>query len=599
MIKQRVIQPGLLLVYLLVSPQALAVVNTADAPEWGSMGSMLFGGLALFLFGMEMMSSALKAVAGERMKKILAQLTTNRFMGAITGAFVTAIIQSSSVTTVLVVGFISAGLMSSAQSIGVIMGANIGTTITAQIIAFKVTKLALPIIAIGFGMLFMSKQERIRQYGSMIMGLGLIFYGMHVMSEAMQPLRSYQPFLDLMIEMENPFLGILVAALFTALVQSSSATTGIVIVMASQGFISLPAGIALAFGANIGTCVTAIIAAIGKPREALRAAAVHVIFNVAGVLLWLAFIDNLATFVSSISPAHPDLQGLDRLSHETPRQIANAHTIFNIINTLVFIGFTGVFARLVEKLVPDRPLSKEHIIKPKYLEPSLINTPSMGLDRARFEIIRVGRRVLIMLDEIGPAFLAADPVRLKSIKRYGKDIDILNAYIIDYLRKIGQNSLADTSSRQLSALVTATNNLGGIADLIDYELVSRGLERSNKNLLISDQTRIKLEQLQIGVRESLELCIDGLEDLKKNTEKSVFSNKTKIKKLSKDARNHLLERLQVDEPDRLDLYGLEISVIEQLLHIYYYTKQLSQHVSALAKENDGNETDLPEVQAEY
>ena len=321
--------------------------------------------------------------------------------------------------------------------------------------------------------------------------------------------------------------------------------------------------------------------------------------NVAGVLLWLAFIDNLATFVSSISPAHPDLQGLDKLAHETPRQIANAHTIFNIINTLVFIGFTGVFARLVEKLVPDRPLSKDHVIKPKYLEPSLINTPSMGLDRARFEVIRVGRRVLIMLDEIGPAFLAADPKRLKAIKRYGKDVNKLNAYIIDYLRKIGQSSLPENSSRQLSALVTATNNLGGIADLIDIELVSRGLERSNKNLLISDLTRKKLEQLQIGVRDSLELCIDGLEDLKKDTEKSVFSNKTMIKKLSKDARTHLLQRLQVDEPDRLDLYGLEISVIEQLLHIYYYTKQLSQHVSALAKENDEKSSDLPEVQPEY
>ena len=231
----------------------------------------LFGGLALFLYGMEQMSESLKAVAGERMKSILSRLTSNRLMGAITGAFVTAIIQSSSVTTVLVVGFITAGLMSLSQSIGIIMGANIGTTITAQIIAFKITKFALLMVAVGFGMLFFGKRERIRQYGTGLMGLGLVFFGMAVMGDAMKPLRSYQPFLDWMIHMETPVVGILVGALFTALIQSSSATTGIVIVMATQGLISLTAGIAVIFGANIGTCVTALLASIGRPREALRA----------------------------------------------------------------------------------------------------------------------------------------------------------------------------------------------------------------------------------------------------------------------------------------------------------------------------------------
>ena len=194
--------------------------------DWWQMGIKLFGGLALFLFGMEQMADSLKAVAGEKMKTILAKLTTNRFTGAITGALVTAVIQSSSVTTVLVVGFISAGLMSMAQSIGVIMGANIGTTITAQIVAFKVTKYALLMIAMGFSMLFFSKQNKIKHYGGMIMGLGLVFFGMSVMSDAMHPLRSYQPFLDLMVEMSNPLLAILIAAGFTALVQSSSAKIG-------------------------------------------------------------------------------------------------------------------------------------------------------------------------------------------------------------------------------------------------------------------------------------------------------------------------------------------------------------------------------------
>ncbi|MGB5465682.1 MAG: Na/Pi symporter, partial [Sedimenticolaceae bacterium] len=212
---------------------AFAADGSGQSIETGTMLMQLLGGLALFLFGMDQMSDALKAVAGERMKAVLAKLTTNRYMGAITGAFVTAIIQSSSVTTVLVVGFITAGLMSMSQSIGVIMGANIGTTITAQIVAFKVTKAALLMVAVGFGMSFISKNDKIRQYGNMLMGLGLIFFGMSIMSDAMKPLRTYQPFLDLMVTMENPFVGILTAAAFTALIQSSSATTGIVIVMAS------------------------------------------------------------------------------------------------------------------------------------------------------------------------------------------------------------------------------------------------------------------------------------------------------------------------------------------------------------------------------
>jgi len=244
-----------ILFFFLGTVQGAEEVNGSFS--WGDMTMGLFGGLALFLFGMEQMSDALKSALGEQMKDLLARLTRNRFTGAMTGAFVTAVVQSSSVTTVLVVGFVSAGMMTMGQSVGIIMGANIGTTVTAQIVAFKVEEAALWMVAIGFLMLFIGKRENIKHYGSMIMGLGLIFYGMGLMGSAMTPLRSYEPFLNLMSQMDQPLLAILVGALFTALVQSSSATTAIVITMAGQGLISLEAGIALAFGANIGTCITA------------------------------------------------------------------------------------------------------------------------------------------------------------------------------------------------------------------------------------------------------------------------------------------------------------------------------------------------------
>ena len=333
---------------------ALAATPDEQAINWLTLLMGLFGGLAMFLFGMDQMSEGLKAAAGDTLKDVLARLTRNRVMGALTGAFVTAVLNSSSVTTVLVVGFISAGFMSLAQSIGIIMGANIGSTFTAQIVAFNITQYALIMVAAGFFMLFTGKQEKIRHYGAMIMGLGLVFYGMGVMGEAMAPLRSYPPFIELMARMENPLLGILVGAVFTGLVQSSAATTGIAIVMASGGLIALPAGIALAFGANIGTCVTALLAAIGKPTDAVRAAVVHIVFNVAGVLIWVLFIPQLAEFVTAISPAAPELTGKARMAAEVPRQIANAHTVFNVANTLLFLGFTTTFARLVERPGPWR-----------------------------------------------------------------------------------------------------------------------------------------------------------------------------------------------------------------------------------------------------
>jgi len=322
---------------LLIIEPALAA-SAGKEIDWFTMTTTLLGGLAIFLYGMELMTDSLKVLAGDRMKMILERLTGNRIAGVITGAGVTAVVQSSSVTTVIVVGFVTAGLMNLSQAIGVIFGANIGTTITAQIVAFKITKYALIMVAAGFAMMMISKRENIKHWGMMLMGLGLVFFGMAVMSDAMKPLRSYQPFLDMMATMENPLVGILIAAAFTGLIQSSSATTGIVIVMATEGLVTLPAGIALAFGANIGTCVTALLAAIGKPRRAVQAAVAHLLFNVGGVAIWFFFIPLLADFVIWLSPAaDAALTGQERLAAEAPRQIANAHTVFNVANTILFL----------------------------------------------------------------------------------------------------------------------------------------------------------------------------------------------------------------------------------------------------------------------
>jgi len=558
---------------------AFAAPEDAQPIAAGQMTMQLFGGLALFLFGMDQMGNALKAVAGERMRTILAKLTSNRYTGALTGALVTAVIQSSSVTTVLVVGFITAGLMSLSQSVGVIMGANIGTTITAQIVAFKVTKAALLMIAMGFGMMFLSKQERIRQYGGILMGLGMIFFGMSVMSDAMAPLRSYQPFLDLMASMENPILGILVAAAFTALVQSSSATTGIVIVMASQGFITLPAGIALAFGANIGTCVTAILAAIGKTREAFRAALVHVLFNVAGVVVWLGFINALAEVVTALSPSYGNLSGTQRLAAETPRQIANAHTIFNIANTFIFIWFTPQIARLVEWLVPDRPLDEEGTVKAKYLDEELLGTPSLALDRVRMEIRHMGDKVNDMLAGIMPAIFAGDSSALTRIREMDEKVDALQAQIIVYLGKISRLELTEEQNAEFFRLMEAVNNLENIGDLIETNLVDLGRDRIAQRVAISRPTRELLSGFHSVVTQAVDAAVRAVSENDGGAAAAVTGMKGEITRIAGSAAVHQAKRLVADEPHRVEAYTIEMDIAEKLQRIYYFAKRMAKTVT--------------------
>jgi phosphate:Na+ symporter len=504
----------------------------------GQMTVELLGGLALFLFGIDQMTNALKAVAGERMRQVLSRLTSNRFSGALTGAFVTAVIQSSSVTTVLVVGFTTAGLMSFSQSIGVIMGANVGTTITAQIVAFKVTKAALAMVAAGFAMLFFSKKDAFRNYGGMLMGLGLVFFGMTVMSEAMEPLRSYEPFLDAMITMETPLVGIVVAAVFTALIQSSSATTAIVIVLAGQGFITLPAGIALALGANIGTCVTALLASIGKPREAVRAAATHVLFNVGGVLLWVGLIEQLAGFVQTISPSYSELGGSLKLAAESPRQIANAHTIFNIANTVIFIGFTSLIARFIEWLVPDRSLDEEATIRPKFLDDDLLETPALALEQVRLEIDHMGKQVKDMLARIMPAILTGNRATLDEIRQADELVDALHAEIVSYLGKLIGQELTEKQSKEFLRLMDAANDLENIGDVIEMNLVELGHSRIDRGVSVSAPTQRVLKDFHSVVSTSVDAAIQAVSENNREAAKSVTGMKKTITGIVNSAAAH-------------------------------------------------------------
>ncbi len=535
----------------------------------------LFGGLALFLFGMDIMTQALKSAAGDYMKDILAKLTRNRFVGVGIGAFVTAVIQSSSVTTVILVGFISAGLLSMSQSVAVIIGANIGTTITAQILAFKVTKLALPMITAGFLVSFTAKQNNWKQTGMIVLGLGLVFYGMGIMSTSLNPLRSYEPFIQFMISMQNPILGALVGALFTAVVQSSSATTGILIVMASQGLIGLESAIAIALGANIGTCVTAGLASIGKPREAVRAAVVHTLFNVGGVMIWIAFIPQLAELAQWMSPAAEGLTGTDRLAAETPRQIANVHTFFNIINALIFVGFTTQIARLVEWLIPDRPITPEKAMLPKYLDDDLISTPPIALEAARQELKRLGKRVLRMVREIMPVAITGSRAELERVAALDKVVDARHIAIIEFLGKISLTNLSKRQSKELLQLAELANSLEYIGDRIATGMVTSANKRIDEDVTVSPQTAKVLSEYHTLVSSALNDALKAVVTQDSELAVQVRRRKKDLARMSREITAHGLDRLTADEPNRLKTYAREMEVMEILDGVFTVARRMA------------------------
>lgn len=554
------------------------------SPEPFTIAMGMAGGLALFLYGMEQMAESLKLVAGSRMRQILARLTVNRFAGVFTGAFVTSVIQSSSVTTVLVVGFISAGLLTLSQSVGVIMGANIGTTITAQIIAFKVTKYAMLLVAVGYGTSFLARRETVRQYGVALLGLGLVFAGMGLMGDAMQPLRTWQPFLDLMARMENPLLALAVAAAFTGLIQSSSAATGIVIVLAQQGFVSLEAGIALVLGTNIGTCITAVIAAIGRPREAGRAAAVHVTFNVVGALLWVGLIDQLAQASAWLSPGDVHLEGMDRLAANTPRQIANAHTIFNVANTVLFLPFTGLLATFVEWLLPDRPLHEAQAIRARYLDADLLETPALALERARLELERMARRVREMLERVVPAALSGTPAELTEVRDLDDEVDALHVHLVHYLGQISRKKLTEPQTAEFSRLIAAANDIESIGDIIETNIVNLGLRRAEVGVVPSAETTAVIEAFHEEVQRAYELSAtvawsgEGLDDAR-----AVVKMKGDIKHRAEEAGVHETVRLVADAPHRAEAYRFETDLLENLRRIYYFAKRMARTSLRAAK----------------
>ncbi len=542
--------------------------------ELGALVTGLGGGLALFLFGMRQMTESLKTVAGSSMKNLLARLTANRFTAVLAGTIVTAVIQSSSVTTVLVVGFISAGLLNLSQSIGVIIGANIGTTITAQIIAFQIYKYGLLMITVGFLADIVAANEKVKQWGMALMGLGLIFFGMELMSNATIPMQRWPPFLNMLQQLQHPLLAIAIGLIFTAIVQSSSATTGIVIVLASQGLISLESGIGLCFGANIGTCVTVVISALGRSREAIQAAWIHVLFNVAGVVLWMFFIAQFAELIRSVSPVSIGLEASERIAADTPRQIANAHTIFNVGNALLFIWFTGPLAKLADWLVPKRtePIG----IQARYLDELFLEQPALALDHVRLELVRLAEMNRVMLQRTLSVVSRGSPQEVQELKRDDDDVDALYSLIVLYLRNLAQKNLVNPLPQQLSSYISIANYLENIGDVIENDLLADARKRMARGVLMSSTTVEVLRPVHERILWALDRVVDALRDKDLVAAKEAVESKAVVNGLAEKATTHLAQRLASADPNRVAAFQVETGLLENLRRINNLTRRIAK-----------------------
>ena len=539
-----------------------------------AMLGLLAGGLALFLFGLELMTNGLKAVAGASLEGALAKLTANRFLGLLSGAFVTAVLNSSTITTVLMVGFVSAGLMTLSQAVPMIMGANVGSTFTAQIMAFNVKALVPFMLAIGFLYHAFGTRQLLRQLGGIVLGLGLLFLGIEFMGEATHPLRTFEPFIKAMQEMENPLLGILAGAIFTAVVQSSAATLAVVIALASQGLMPLEAGIAVVLGANVGTCLTAMLAAIGKPAEAAQVGVVHLLFNVLGVLFWVFFIPQLADLVRHISPSHPDLEGTARLAAETPRQIANAHTVFSVSSTFILIWFVGPLARLAQLIIPARRKKTKSAGEPLYLDESALSIPSVGLQRVSLELARLGQLVLALVRRAPAAVVDGRLEDLQTLLSEDEEVDRLEAAILVYIGRLSLGEHTQEDGQQMVGLAQTANNLESISDIITTKLVSLGQQRIAEGIDLARLRDETTSRFVSAVMRNLEQAIQAIDQPNASDMAEVIAAKREIEDLAAATRKSLMEKIQLADKKDVQAFRIATDMIEQCKQIAYFARRI-------------------------
>ncbi|MCI6150948.1 MAG: Na/Pi cotransporter family protein [Flintibacter sp.] len=516
----------------------------------------LLGGLALFLYGMQMMSSGLEAAAGSRMKMILERLTANRFLGVLVGAAITAVIQSSSATTVMVVGFVNAGMMTLNQAVWIIMGANIGTTVTGLLIALDVGELAPLFAFVGVALVVFVKKPQLQHIGQILAGLGVLFIGMDMMSSAMSPLRESEAFINLMSTFSNPLLGILAGAGFTAVIQSSSASVGILQALANSGVIGLPSAVFVLFGQNIGTCITAVLASIGTSRSAKRATIIHLLFNVIGTviftLLFLIFpiayvVDGSLTLPGALGQT---IAGLMPASHAG--QIALVHTSFNIITTIILLPLGNYLAKAAVKILPERPEDKADQLHLEYLTPIQISSKDGGLgvsaiyvDQMQHELRRMMEMAKDNVEASFRSVLNRDEEELEQVEKTEEYLDFLNKEISLHVSRLITYETNEKASAVVSSFFTISGNIERIGDHAD-NLAGYTRMLNKRNISFTGVAHDEISAMR-------DICLEGINDLLSlnagNVEwlADVSALEQRIDDMTSDYRRNHLERMRDGE----------------------------------------------------
>ena len=492
----------------------------------------LLGGLGLFLYGMNLMAEGLQKSAGDKLKKIVEKLTSNTVMGVLVGTVVTAIIQSSSAATVMVVGFVNAGIMSLSQAIGVIMGANIGTTVTAQLVSFKLEAIAPVALGIGIILYLFSKKEKTKELATILLGFGILFTGMEFMKDAVKPLAEYEGFRRALIYFgEHQFLGIIAGFAITGIIQSSSASMGMLIALASQGLIPLSSALPILYGDNIGTCVTSLLSSIGASRNAKRAATMHLTFNVIGTLIFVLILNYpISALVKWLDPT------------DAARQIANAHTIFNVVNVLILLPFAKYIVKIVLKIMPIIEEESEATAATKYLDERIIQTPSIALGNTVKEVSRMGQKANKALEYSMNSLINKSMTDVEKTVKYEEHVNLLQKEILNYLLKLSKSPLNDEERNKVDLLFNTVNDIERVSDHAENisELSRLAIE---KDLQFSDTALEEMNNIYSKAKENFNIALKGLENYDKSIISKVYEIEDEVDALDKLYRKKHIERL--------------------------------------------------------
>ena len=495
---------------------------------------LLMGGLGMFLYGMKMMSDGLENAAGDRMRRVLEVLTGNRFAAVGVGAGVTAIVQSSSATTVMVVGFVNAGLMTLLQATGVIMGANIGTTITAQLIAFKLSDIAPLILFAGMLFTVFIRKRIFARIGEIILGFGILFVGLTLMSQAMEPLREVEAFRNLLVSFQNPVVGVLFGAIFTAVIQSSSASIGILQALAGLGLIGLDSAVYVVLGQNIGTCITAILAAIGTNANSRRTAGIHLMFNILGTMIYLAVLAVFPSIISWVASISPD---------NVSRQIANFHTIFNVTITVLLFPFARFMVRLITRIIPEKHAPDRVEKKLVYLDERIAQTPSIALTQTLKELNRMGDIAVSNMKRSLNAFFNRDEQKARRVMDIEKTVDYLSHNITHYMIEFRGLDLSEHDLKTLGSLHHVIIDMERIGDLAE-NISEYALTMIEKRAKLSPDAEAELVKMSDRTMETLKASLETFEKRSKSSLAIVDALESEVDMMKKALLNSHIDRLQ-------------------------------------------------------